>query len=131
MPPDSSPGIAEPRPGILHRKRPMTKSWLLLTAAILLEVAGTTSMKFSAGFTKLLPSILIFIFYAASFAVLTLALRKIDISIAYAIWSGMGTVLITAIGILWFREPATAFKLACIGLIVLGVIGLNSGKTGS
>ena len=107
----------------------MTKIWFLLMMAIILEVAGTTSMKFSAGFTRLLPSVLIFVFYAASFAMLTLVLRKVDISIAYAIWSGLGTVLITAIGILWFKEPATVLKLTCIGLIILGVVGLNLGKT--
>ena len=105
----------------------MMKTWLLLTAAILLEVAGTTSMKFSVGFTRLVPSVLIFVFYAASFTVLTLALRKLDISIAYAIWSGLGTVLITMIGIFWFKEPATALKLTCILLIILGVVGLNLG----
>ena len=105
----------------------MMKTWLLLTAAILLEVAGTTSMKISAGFTRLVPSVLIFVFYAASFTVLTLALRKLDISIAYAIWSGLGTVLITVIGIFWFKEPATALKLTCILLIILGVGGLNLG----
>jgi small multidrug resistance pump len=105
----------------------MTKTWLLLTAAIILEVAGTTSMKVSAGFTRLVPSVLIFVFYAASFSVLTLALRKLDISIAYAIWSGLGTVLITVIGIFWFKEPATALKLTCILLIIFGVVGLNLG----
>jgi small multidrug resistance pump len=116
--------------GNLHRKKRFTsmmKTWLLLTAAILLEVAGTTSMKISAGFTRLVPSVLIFVFYAASFTVLTLALRKLDISIAYAIWSGLGTVLITVIGIFWFKEPATALKLTCILLIILGVVGLNLG----
>jgi small multidrug resistance pump len=116
--------------GNLHRKKRFTsmmKTWLLLTAAILLEVAGTTSMKISAGFTRLVPSVLIFVFYAASFTVLTLALRKLDISIAYAIWSGLGTVLITMIGIFWFKEPATALKLTCILLIILGVVGLNLG----
>jgi small multidrug resistance pump len=116
--------------GNLHRKKRFTsmmKTWLLLTAAILLEVAGTTSMKISAGFTRLVPSVLIFVFYAASFTVLTLALRKLDISIAYAIWSGLGTVLITVIGIFWFKEPATALKLTCILLIILGVGGLNLG----
>lgn len=99
--------------------------WLYLAAAIILEVAGTTSMKLSEGFTRAIPSVLLFIFYGASFAALTLALRRIDVSIAYAVWSGVGTALITAIGVLFFREPATVLKLICIGLIVLGVVGLN------
>ncbi|MCW4020736.1 MAG: multidrug efflux SMR transporter [Candidatus Bathyarchaeota archaeon] len=99
--------------------------WFYLAWAILLEVAGTTSMKLSKGFTKLVPSILLFVFYTASFVALTFALRRIDVSVAYAIWSGVGTALITTIGILYFREPATALKLISVGLIILGVVGLN------
>jgi small multidrug resistance pump len=99
--------------------------WVYLVCAIALEVAGTTSMKISAGFTKLAPSVLIFVFYAASFVMLTFALKKIDVSVAYAIWSGIGTALIACIGMLYFREPATAVKFVSIGLILLGVVGLN------
>jgi small multidrug resistance pump len=99
--------------------------WLYLALAILLEVAGTTSMKLSAGFTRLGPSLLIFPFYAASFTALTFALRRIEIGIAYAIWSGVGTALISLIGIVAFREPSTSLKLASIGLIIMGVVGLN------
>jgi small multidrug resistance pump len=99
--------------------------WLYLAGAIVLEAAGTTSMKLSDGFTKLVPSILIFLFYAASFVALTFALKGIDVSLAYAIWSGIGTVIIAAIGILYFQEPATAFKIVSIGLIVIGVAGLK------
>ena len=99
--------------------------WMILSLAIALEVAGTTSMKLSEGFTRTIPSILIFVFYAASFVALTFALKKIDLSIAYAIWAGAGTALITAIGILWFKEPATAIKLLSILLIIAGVVGLN------
>ncbi|MCB7129112.1 MAG: multidrug efflux SMR transporter [Candidatus Brocadiales bacterium] len=100
-------------------------NWLFLAVAIALEVFGTTSMKFSEGFTRLLPSILIFVFYGLSFGALTLALRSIDIGVAYAVWSGVGTALIVVIGILWFKEPAGAIKLASVGLIILGVVGLS------
>ncbi|MFP4533896.1 MAG: DMT family transporter [Desulfobacterales bacterium] len=99
--------------------------WFYLIIAILLEVAGTTSMKVSEGFSRWLPSILIFVFYGLSFASLTLALKRIDVSVAYAIWAGLGTALITVIGIAYFKEPATLIKLISIGLIVVGVIGLN------
>ena len=99
--------------------------WFYLIIAILLEVAGTTSMKVSEGFCRWLPSILIFVFYGLSFASLTLALKRIDVSVAYAIWAGLGTALITVIGIAYFKEPATLIKLISIGLIVVGVIGLN------
>jgi small multidrug resistance pump len=108
-------------------KEHLMQHWLILSLAIALEVAGTTSMKLSDGFTKLVPSILIFVFYAASFVALTFALKKIDLGIAYAIWAGVGTALITVIGILWFREPATAMKLLSILLIIGGVIGLHLG----
>ena len=105
-------------------------TWLYLILAILLEVSGTTCMKLSQGFTKVVPSILLFVFYTLSFSMLTLALKRIDVSIAYAVWSGVGTALIATIGVLWFREPATAVKLVSLGLIILGVIGLNlSGGT--
>ncbi|MBU0990985.1 MAG: multidrug efflux SMR transporter [Proteobacteria bacterium] len=99
--------------------------WLCLFAAILFEVSGTTAMKFSEGFTKLMPSILIFIFYGVAFFCLTIAIKKIDMSIAYAIWSGVGTALIAGIGIFYFHEPATLFKLFFLGLIITGVVGLN------
>lgn len=99
--------------------------WFFLAGAIALEVAGTTSMKLSEGFTKLLPSVLLFVFYAASFVALTLALKKIEVGVAYAVWSGAGTALIAAIGILYFNETATLIKFISILLIIVGVVGLN------
>jgi small multidrug resistance pump len=100
-------------------------TWLYLTLAIVLEVSGTTCMKLSEGFTKLGPSILLVVFYTLSFGMLTLALKRLDVSIAYAVWSGVGTALIAAIGVLWFKEPVTALKLISLGLIIAGVVGLN------
>ncbi len=99
--------------------------WLILIGAILLEVAGTTSMKLSEGFTRLVPSLLIFVFYALSFVALTLAIRKIDLSVAYAIWAGVGTAVIAVIGFAYFHEPVNAVKLGSIALIIVGVVGLN------
>jgi len=99
--------------------------WLALAGAIVLEVSGTVSMKLSEGFTKLIPSILIFVFYAASFAVLTLALKKIDVGVAYAVWAGVGTALIAVIGVLYFKEPFSTLKAFSIVLIIAGVIGIN------
>ncbi len=83
-------------------------------------------MKLSQGFTKPLPSVLLFIFYGLCFSLLTLALKKIDVSVAYAVWSGLGTALIAGIGIYWFKEPVTAIKLTSLALIIIGVIGLNA-----
>ncbi len=102
-------------------------TWLYLVLAILLEVSGTTCMKLSEGFTRMVPSILLVVFYTLSFGMLTLALKKIDVSVAYAIWSGVGTALIASIGVLWFKEPATAIKLISLALIIIGVVGLNLG----
>ena len=102
-------------------------SFLYLVFAILFEVAGTTSMKLAEGFTKMLPSVLVFVFYGLSLAALTMALKKIDLSIAYAIWSGLGTALIAMIGVMWFHEPLTAIKTLSLMLIIAGVIGLNLG----
>lgn len=101
--------------------------WLLLAGAIALEIAGTTSMKLSLGFSRLLPSVLLFVFYLGSIVALTLALRRIDVSIAYAIWSGVGTAAIAVIGIVFFREEVSVVKVISIALIVLGVIGVNLG----
>jgi small multidrug resistance pump len=103
------------------------QSWLYLAGAILLEVAGTSCMKLSEGFTKLVPSILIFVFYILSFVGLTIALKKIDVSIAYAIWAGIGTALIAVIGIVYFKESLTPVKVLSILLIIAGVVGLNLG----
>jgi len=99
--------------------------YYLLLLAIAFEVCGTTCMKLSEGFTKLLPSVLIFVFYAISFFFFTLALKGIDVSIAYAIWAGLGTALITVVGIFWFREPATALKMISLVVVIAGVIGLH------
>ena len=105
------------------------QSWLILIAAIILEVAGTTAMKLSDGFTRPLPSVLLVVFYLLSLAALTLALKRIDMSVAYAIWAGVGTVLIAIVGVMWFREPVSLLKVASILLIAAGVAGLHLSST--
>jgi len=101
--------------------------WVMLVGAIFFEVAGTICMKLSEGFTRPLPSVLIVLFYGVAFTLLTLALKKIDVSVAYAVWSAVGTAVIAGIGIVWFREPLTALKVASLLLIVAGMVGLNLG----
>jgi small multidrug resistance pump len=96
-----------------------------LATAIVLEICGTTSLKLSEGFTRIAPTGAVVVCYAASFALSSLALRGIDLSVAYAIWSGVGTAIMAAIGIAWFGEPAGAWKLLSLALIVLGVAGLH------
>lgn len=100
-------------------------SWIFLALAIAFDVIATTCMKLSEGFTRLLPSIGLGVFYVSSIGMLTLALRGIDISIAYAVWSGLGTATISLIGFLFFQEPMTGLRVVSIALIVMGVVGLK------
>ena len=103
---------------------------ILLCIAILFEVAGITSMKLSRGFAELLPSVGVFVFYICSAAAVILALKRLELSVAYAIWSGVGTALTALIGIAYFREPLTLIKLGSIALVVVGVAGLSlAGKS--
>jgi small multidrug resistance pump len=99
--------------------------WIYLIIAILTEVAGTTALKLSQGLTKIIPAIAMAIFYIVSFIFLAFALKKIEVGTAYAIWSGIGTALIALIGFLWFQESLDALKVVSLGLIILGVVGLN------
>jgi len=100
-------------------------TWLLLVVSIVLEVLGTMSMKLSEGFTRPLHSALVMIFYALSIAGLTLVLKRIDVSVAYAVWSGLGTALVAALGMLAFGESLTFVKALALALIVGGVMMLN------
>jgi small multidrug resistance pump len=100
-------------------------SWFYLVLAIVLEVSGTTCMKLSQGFTRILPSVSMFLFYGLSLSALTLALKSIDVGLAYAVWSGLGTALIVTVGVLWLREPLNVLKVVSLTLIIIGVIGLN------
>src|SRR5512135_2864773 len=99
--------------------------WLYLLIAILTEVVGTSLMKVSQGLTRLIPTIAMFVLYGISFVFMALALKKIEVGIAYAIWSGLGTALIAMIGIAWFRESISVPKLVGILLIIGGVVLLN------
>jgi len=98
--------------------------WYYLAAAIVFEVAGSTSMKLSYGLSRAGPTTMMFAFYAVAFACNAMALKKLDLSVTYAIWSGLGTALVAIIGMTWFQEPVTALKVGSTALIVLGVIGL-------
>jgi len=99
--------------------------WIYLLIAILTEVVGTTLMKVSQGLTRVVPAVLMFVLYGISFVFMALALKKIEVSTAYAIWSGLGTALIAAIGIYWFQESVNLPKLAGIVLVIAGVVLLN------
>ncbi len=99
--------------------------WLYLMIAICTEVAGTSLMKASQGLSRLVPTVFMFVLYGISFVFMALALKKIEVGVAYAIWSGLGTALIAMIGITWFRESFNTPKLVGIILIIAGVVLLN------
>ncbi len=99
--------------------------WILLVIAIVLEVAGTTNMKLSEGFSRLGPSVGVIFFYALSIIALTFAVNRLDVSVAYAVWSGMGTALVAMIGLWLFQESLTGTKLIALGLIIVGVAMLH------
>ena len=104
---------------------------VFLAAAIVLEVAGTTSMKLSEGFTRLAPSLAMAVCYVGSLAMLTLALRTIALGTAYAIWAGIGTALVAAIGVVLFREPLSALRVGGVLCVIAGVVALHLADTSS
>jgi small multidrug resistance pump len=97
----------------------------LLSFAIVSEVAATVALRYSDGFTRPGPMAVVVVGYGISFWLLALVLREMSIGATYAVWSAVGTALIAAIGVFAFGEPATALKLASLGLIIIGVVGLN------
>ncbi|MFI2782093.1 DMT family transporter [Streptomyces sp. ALB3] len=99
----------------------------MLAAAIAAEVAGTTAMKYSEGFTRMWPSLITVVGYVLAFALLAQTLKTLSVGTAYAIWAGAGTAAVAAIGILWMGESAGLVKLAGIALIIAGVVVLNLG----
>jgi len=100
-------------------------AWLWLGIAIIFEVCGTAFLKKSDGFSKMFPTLATIGFYSVSFWLLALTLKSIDVSIAYAIWAGVGIILVSLIGLFYFGEPLSFLKVACILLIVAGTVGLN------
>lgn len=99
--------------------------WLLLFIGIIAELLGSTCMKISNGFTKVYPSIFTFVFWAIGLTVFLFALKKFDLSFAFAIWAGLGIVGVSLIGIFFFNEPYNTMKIVSILIIVIGVILLN------
>ncbi len=103
----------------------MTKAWLLLLVAGLLEVVWAIGLKYTEGFSRLWPSVITIAAMIASIWLLALALKTIPVGTGYAVWTGIGAVGTAVLGILLFSEPATAARLACISLIVAGILGLK------
>ena len=99
--------------------------WIYLLIAGLLEVAWAIWLKYTEGFSRLVPSLWTVASMALSFLFLSLALKTLPVGTAYAVWTGIGAVGVAILGIVLFAEPATAARLGCIGLIVSGIVGLK------
>jgi small multidrug resistance pump len=102
--------------------------WVLLSFAIVFEVIGTIALRISKGFEVLLPSIVVVLAYAASFLLMSRAVRSVPLSTAYAIWAAIGTALIAVAGIVLFSEKVNPLKVTGLALVIIGVVALNLGE---
>ena len=100
-------------------------AWLLLIGAITMEVIGTTALKLSEGFTRFWPSATTVIGYVLAFIALGFVLKRMEVSVAYAIWAGLGTAMVAMVGVFFFGESMNWMKASSLILIVLGLVGLN------
>jgi quaternary ammonium compound-resistance protein SugE len=100
-------------------------AWLLLLAAGLFEIIWAIGLKYTDGFSRLMPSVITIAAMIASVWLLALALKSIPVGTGYAVWTGIGAVGTAILGIVLFNEAASAARLACIGLIVVGIFGLK------
>jgi len=103
----------------------MSSSWVVLGVAALCEVAWAIGLKYSAGFTRLWPSVWTLVMLALSVGLLAVAARSLPIGTAYAVWTGLGAAGTAILGIWLFEESMSALRVACIVLIVAGVVGLK------
>ncbi|HVD75361.1 MAG TPA: quaternary ammonium compound efflux SMR transporter SugE [Xanthobacteraceae bacterium] len=100
-------------------------AWIYLTIAGLFEIGWAIGLKYTEGFTRLLPSLWTISSMILSIVLLGLALKTLPVGTAYAVWTGIGAVGTAALGIYLFAEPATVARLLCIGLILSGIVGLK------
>jgi quaternary ammonium compound-resistance protein SugE len=100
-------------------------AWLILVLAGLLEIGWAVGLKYTAGFTRLVPTSLTVVSMVGSVALLGLSLKALPLGTAYAVWTGIGTLGTAALGVVLFGESASLARLACIGLIVVGIAGLK------
>ena len=100
-------------------------AWAMLFLAGLFEIGWTVGLKKSEGFTKLWPSVFTSVALVLSMVLLGLAVRKLPLGTAYAVWTGIGAIGAVAFGIVLFEEPANAGRLICVGLILAGIVGLK------
>lgn len=103
----------------------MTKAWMMLLVAGLLEVGWAVGLKYTHGFSRLWPSVFTITCMVVSMGMLALALKYLPVGTAYAVWTGIGAVGTAILGIALFNEPATALRIASIFLIIVGIVGLK------
>ena len=103
----------------------MPSPWVILVVAGLLEIAWAVGLKYTQGFTRPVPSVLTVATMALSLGLLALAVRSLPVGTAYAVWTGIGAAGTATLGMVLFKEPATALRLTCIVMIVAGIIGLK------
>ena len=106
-------------------------AWIVLLVAGVMEVGWAVGLKYTDGFTRLWPTVATAAALVVSMGLLGVALRTLPLGTAYAVWTGIGTVGTAVLGIVLFREPATALRLTCIGLILAGIIGLKLASAAS
>ena len=100
-------------------------AWIVLGVAIVCEICATSSLKYSAVSGNKLFIAVFAVLMSTSFALVFQAIKTIDLSIAYAVWSGVGLVLVGVVGFVVFREEVSAMKLLCMAMIIIGVVGLK------
>jgi quaternary ammonium compound-resistance protein SugE len=100
-------------------------AWLILVVAGVLEIGWAVGLKYAEGFTRFWPSVVTIVSMIASMGLLGLAVRTLPLGTAYAVWTGIGTLGTAVLGIILFREPATALRMASILLIVAGIVGVK------
>ena len=100
-------------------------AWIILFIAGLFEIGWAVGLKFTEGFTRPVPIALTAVSFAASLGLLGWALKSLPLGTAYAVWTGVGAVGTAIVGVLVFKEPATAARLVCLALIVSGILGLK------
>jgi quaternary ammonium compound-resistance protein SugE len=114
-----------PMSGAIRTGRGHAMPWTLLVIAGIFEVGWAIGLKYTEGFSRPLPTVLTVLSMIVSLGLLGLALRDLPVGTAYAVWTGVGAVGTAALGIALFGDPATVGRLACIGLIVAGIVGLK------
>ncbi|GCL65524.1 DMT family transporter [Pseudaquabacterium pictum] len=100
-------------------------SWLVLAASVLAEVLGTLALRYAASFTKFWPSAAVVACYSCAIWLMSVAVKQLEMGLAYAVWAGVGTALTALLGMIWFGEASSALRIAGLGCIVFGLVALN------